>query len=168
MPPEPLLREATRLRFRCHADRIEVATRERVQFVDLTTIVAERLRRSGIVHGTVNVQTRHTTTGIVVNEHEPLLIEDLGHLLERWAPQAASYRHDDLPARTGPCAPDERPNADAHARAVLLGASETLNVADGRLDLGRWQRVFLVELDGPRIRAVSLAIQGLAAVRSER
>ena len=56
--------------------------------------------------------------------------------------------------------PDERPNGRAHARALLLGPSKTLTVLDGRLQLGRWQSIFLAELDGPRERTISLTIMG--------
>jgi secondary thiamine-phosphate synthase enzyme len=57
-------------------------------------------------------------------------------------------------------AADERPNGHAHCRALLLPSSASLNVVDGRLQLGTWQRVFLVELDGPRDREVSLLAFG--------
>ena len=56
--------------------------------------------------------------------------------------------------------PDERRNGHAHCRALLLGPSACLNVVDGRLQLGRWQRVFLVELDGPRAREISVLMLG--------
>jgi secondary thiamine-phosphate synthase enzyme len=56
--------------------------------------------------------------------------------------------------------PDERSNGHAHCRALLLGVSATLNIVDGRLLLGRWQRVFFVELDGPRERAISAVVLG--------
>ena len=56
--------------------------------------------------------------------------------------------------------PDERPNGHAHAKALLLRTAETVNVAAGRLQLGTWQRVLLVELDGPREREVSLLALG--------
>ena len=108
----------------------------------------------------MNVQTRHTTTGVCVNENEPLLLGDLLALLERLAPRGAvAYAHDELHRRPG-VPPDERPNGHAHAKALLLRTSETLNVADGRLQLGRWQRVLLLDLDGPREREVSLLGMG--------
>jgi secondary thiamine-phosphate synthase enzyme len=102
----------------------------------------------------------HTTTAIVVNEHEPLLLADFAALLGRVAPQDALYGHDDITARTVNLAPGERPNGHAHCRAVLLGSSALLNLAGGHLQLGRWQRVFLVEMDGPRSREVSVLVLG--------
>ena len=142
-------------------DVVHIRTDTPLQFVDLTELVAERVRRSGVRDGTVTVQSRHTTAAVVVNENEPLLLEDLHDLLERWAPASGRYRHNDLAARHAP-APDEKPNGHAHARMLLLGVSVCLNVAGGRIDLGRWQSVFLVELDGPRERAISIQVLGAA------
>lgn len=122
------------------------------------------VRATGLVTGWVNVQTRHTTTGLLVNELEPLLLGDLANLLERLAPRGAGYAHDALHHRDG-VPPDERPNGHAHAKASLLRSSETLNVVGGSLQLGRWQRVLLVELDGPRAREVSLVALGAGGQR---
>jgi secondary thiamine-phosphate synthase enzyme len=143
-------------------DVVELHTERRRQFVDMTALVAERVRRSGVADGIVLVQSRHTTAAVVVNESEPLLLEDFEDLLERCAPAGSRYRHDDLAARAS-APPDERRNGHAHARALLLGASVCLAVVEGRIDLGRWQSVFLVELDGPRRRSVVVQVQGVPA-----
>jgi secondary thiamine-phosphate synthase enzyme len=143
-------------------DLVRLRTERRLQFVDLTELVAERVRRSGVREGMVTVQSRHTTAAVLVNENEPLLLQDFQDLLERWAPADARYGHNDLEARGGAPA-EERPNGHAHARALLLGASVCLNVAGGLLDLGEWQSVFLVELDGPRERALSVQVLGVTA-----
>jgi len=160
MATKPFVREEQRSGIGVSSDVVELQTEERLQFVDLTELVAERVRRSGIGHGLVCVQSRHTTTAVVVNENEPLLIEDAKRMLERVAPRDALYGHNELHRRRD-VAPDESPNGDAHCRALLLGSSETLAVAAGSLQLGRWQRVFLVELDGPRRRTVSVVVMGI-------
>ena len=134
-----------------------------MEFIDLTDRIEAVTAAAGVHTGLVNVQSLHTTTAIVVNEHEPLLLADFAALLDSVAPAAASYRHDDTTIRTVNLAPGERPNGHAHCRALLLPASATLNLADGRLQLGRWQRLFLVELDGPRLRDVSVLVMGEAA-----
>jgi secondary thiamine-phosphate synthase enzyme len=144
----------------CHHGRIRVATERAMEFIDLTARIEALAAEWGIHAGLVNIQSLHTTTAIVVNEHEPLLLEDFEGLLARAAPKDAPYRHDDMDVRTVNLAPGERPNGHAHCHAVLLGASASLNFADGRLQLGRWQRVFLVELDGPRAREVSVLVLG--------
>ncbi len=94
-----------------------------------------------------------------MNENEPGLLRDALALLERLAPRGVGYAHDQLHLRPG-VPPDERPNGHAHAKALLLRTAETVNVAAGRPQLGTWQRVLLVELDGPREREVSLLALG--------
>jgi len=143
-------------------DLVRLRTERPLQFVDLTELVEERVRRSGVREGVATVQSRHTSAAVLVNENEPLLLHDFEEALRRWAPADAQYRHNDLKARPG-APPDERPNGHAHARALLLGASVCLNVAEGRLDLGPWQSVFLVELDGPRDRTLSVQVLGVSA-----
>jgi secondary thiamine-phosphate synthase enzyme len=110
----------------------------------------------------VNVQTLHTTNALIVNEHEPLLLTDISALLDRIAPLEVGYRHDDITLRTVNCVPGERSNGHSHCRALLMAPAVSLNVVAGRLRLGRWQRLFLVELDGPRQRDVSLLVMGAA------
>jgi secondary thiamine-phosphate synthase enzyme len=102
----------------------------------------------------------------LVNEHEPLLISDLEAMFERLAPVAGEYSHDDFSRRTINLAPGERRNGHAHLRAALLRTSETLAVIRGRLDLGKWQRVFLVELDGGQRRELSLTMLGAGEARA--
>jgi secondary thiamine-phosphate synthase enzyme len=153
-----------RIDFGVAVGRVRVASETAVSVLDLTERVEGFVRAARLRAGWVNVQTRHTTTGICVNENEPLLIGDLLSLLERVAPRGAGlYEHDDF-ARRHLVPPDERPNGHAHAKALLLRTAETLNVADGRLQLGRWQRVLLLDLDGPREREVSLLAMGERAV----
>lgn len=144
----------------CHHTRIRVTTTRAMEFIDLTDRIEALAAVARIRAGFVNVQSLHTTTAIVVNEHEPLLLTDFEALLAGVAPREAPYRHDDMAVRTVNLAPGERPNGHAHCRALLLPSSVSLNVADGRVQLGRWQRVFLVELDGPRAREVSVLVLG--------
>ncbi|GCF15415.1 hypothetical protein Harman_33500 [Haloarcula mannanilytica] len=91
---------------------------------------------------------RHTTAGITVNEAEPRLLGDLGDALGDLVPDAG-WDHDELDG-----------NADAHVRAMVVGASETIPVRDGDLDVGTWQSVLLVDCDGPRERAVDVVVNG--------
>ena len=147
----------------CHHDRIRLATAEAMEFIDVTDRIEAIAAAAGICAGLVNIQSLHTTTAIVVNEHEPLLLDDFDTLLARTVPGDASYRHDDMDRRTVNLAPGERANGHAHCRALLLPVSALLNVAGGRLQLGRWQRIFLVELDGPRAREISVLVLGEGA-----
>ena len=140
--------------------RIRIVTERPTEFVDLTDGIAALVQEASLDLGFVNIQTLHTTTAIVVNEHEPLLLDDVARVLESIAPRGAAYRHDDGSVRRVNVTPGERPNGHAHCQALMLGATACLNVAGGRLQLGRWQRVFFVELDGPRPRDISVLMMG--------
>jgi secondary thiamine-phosphate synthase enzyme len=142
-------------------DRVHLRTQELLQLIDITELVRERVRRAGVQHGIACVQTHHTTTAVLVNENEPLLVEDVKRTLERLAPRDLVYAHDDLSRRPG-LPEDERRNGDAHCKAILLGASECLAIAGGALQLGPWQSLFLAELDGPRERTFSVVVMGSA------
>ncbi len=155
-----LLHETESPRVRAAHARVDLRTEQPFQLVDVTAIVAERVRRSLVCLGTASVQTRHTTAGLFVNENEPRLLEDIEAFLQRLVPSGPGYRHDHMEAREGPVALDERPNGHAHLQALLLPSFISLNVVDGELDLGRWQSLFLAELDGPRTRTLSIVVTG--------
>jgi secondary thiamine-phosphate synthase enzyme len=144
----------------CSHARLHVTTTHPTEFIDLTDRLERLVADAGLRFGMVNVQTLHTTMAVVVNEHEPLLLTDFRQLLEAAAPADHRYRHDDPTVRTVNLVEEERPNGHAHCRALLLPSFACLNVTSGRLQLGRWQRVFLVELDGPRERSVSVLVFG--------
>jgi secondary thiamine-phosphate synthase enzyme len=144
----------------CRHTTIRIHTERPTQFIDLTADLEAVIAASGIQWGLLNVQSLHTTAAIVVNEHEPLLLSDMAGLLERLAPVDGVYRHDNISLRTVNCVIGEPPNGHSHCRALLLAPSAALNVVDGHLQLGRWQRVFLVELDGPRTRDISVLLLG--------
>jgi secondary thiamine-phosphate synthase enzyme len=139
---------------------IRIVTEHPTQFIDVTERLMALVVEAGVRVGFINVQTLHTTTAVVVNELEPLLLSDFGTVLERAAPREAGYRHDDVTVRTVNVTPDERINGHAHCQALLLAASVCLNIIEGQILLGRWQRVFMVELDGPRPRELSVLILG--------
>ncbi len=147
-------------RLTTYHESLRFVTRECLEFVDITERVAECVRYSGIRNGFVNVQTRHTTTAILVGEHEPLLVEDLKRTLDVLAPHKGTYRHDDFSVRTVNMCPDEEKNGHSHCKAMFLRSSECLNIVDGEMDLGQWQRIFLIELDRARSRTVSVMVMG--------
>ncbi len=153
------IEEAGQYVVRTHHSVIRLRTSECLQFVDITDEVEEIVALAGIRSGWVNVQTKHTTTAIIVNESEPLLHEDLKRLLERLAPRTDDYEHNDFSRRVD-IPPDEPANGHAHCKALFLSMSVCVNVADGLLQLGRWQRIFLVELDESRERSVSVMVMG--------
>ena len=128
---------------------------------DLTELVRAVVARAGVAAGTPLVSTRHTTCAVVVQEHEPLLLRDMADRLRRYAGAHEDYRHNDFAVRTVNMCDGECANGHAHCQHLLLGAAVTLPVLDGRPVLGLWQRVFLVELDRPRLRHYSVQVMGV-------
>jgi len=133
-------------------------TSQRGEFVDVTDDIAAFIRRAGVRNGVVHVQSTHTTAAIRINENEPLLLDDFRRMLDRLAP-VGGYDHDDMARRPG--VPEDEPiNGHAHCQHLLLSSSESIQVRDGQMALGRWQRVFLIELDSPRDREILLQVVG--------
>ncbi len=128
-------------------ETLSVSTKGRTQVVDVTARVQEVVHASGVEQGVAVVHSPHTTTAVVVNEGEGGLTADLLDWAARMAPEGAAYRHDGTDG-----------NAHAHLRAMMLGSSVTVPVADGRLALGTWQSVLFVELDGPRNRRLHVQV----------
>ncbi len=139
---------------------LSVDTTAPLAFVDLTAPLLEAVAASGLIDGLVVVQTWHTTTGLMINEHEPLLLEDLAAMFERLVPEAAGFAHDDFTRRRVNLMPGERRNGHAHCRAALLRTSEWLPVSGGAPTRGRWQCVVLGEVAGPQRRRVSFRAIG--------
>jgi secondary thiamine-phosphate synthase enzyme len=118
-----------------HQSVLEIATTSR-GFVDVTERVAEIVRASGVRTGLAVVFCRHTSASLLVQEnYDPAVRRDLARWLDRLAPEGGGYEHDDEGA-------DDMPS---HLKAALTRTSETIPVTDGRLALGRWQALWLVE-----------------------
>ena len=138
-----------------HHGRVSVKTGGRVTVENVTAQVRGEVERSGIAAGLAVVTVPHTTCGLAVNEDERGLRQDIERLAASvLSPLAAqeAFRHD--------CVDD---NAQAHLTSILLGHSVTLPVsggANGSLELGTWQSIFLIEMDGPRERSLSVQILG--------
>jgi len=103
-------------------------------------------------NGLVHVFSKHTTSAIKILEDEILLKADYMNFLEEVAPEDAHYQHNHIGIRDVP--PEERINGHSHIRALFFPTSEMIPVADGKLVLGKWQTLFLVELDPTREREV--------------
>ena len=130
------------------------------QFIDITDDVERVVASSGVTDGWVTVFSRHTTAAIKINEHEPGLLKDLSQLLVSVAPESGVYFHNDFTVRSVNMNEDECPNGHAHCQHLLLGTSETIPLVDARLMVGRWQRIFLIELDHGRARDVVVSVMG--------
>ncbi len=134
-----------------------------MEFVDVTDDVVSTLDRSGIANGMALVYSPHTTCSIVINERETGFIRDFGDLVQSLVPENQPYRHDDMTLRTENLEDDDHdvPNGHAHCKQGLIAsASQAIPIVDGTLQLGRWQRVFLLELDRARERRVLIQVLG--------
>jgi len=139
-----------------------ICTHKAPEFIDITEEVEEAVKACGVREGIALVFSCHTTAAIHINENEPLLLRDMEEFLKRLAPRELYYRHNDFEIRTHNMTPEECPNAHAHLQHLLLGTSEAVPIQGGKLVLGRWQRIFLVELDRPRERKVLVQVVGCA------
>jgi secondary thiamine-phosphate synthase enzyme len=129
-------------------DIIEIRTRAKEEFVDLTAEVGRVVAASGVASGVCVVAVPHTTAGVTVNENaDPDVRADLLMTLRRIVPDTLPYAH-------------AEGNSPAHVKAALVGSSATLLVEGGRLQLGTWQGVFFCEFDGPRTRKVWVKVIG--------
>jgi secondary thiamine-phosphate synthase enzyme len=146
---------------RARNETLSYITSEAPQFIDITDDVEDAANRAGIENGIAVVFSLHTTAAIKINECEPELIKDMSRFLAEVAPLDREYCHNNFDVRTVNMEEDECPNAHSHCQHLLLSASETIPIVNAQLLLGRWQRIFLVELDRPKDRRVSVQILGL-------
>ena len=95
-------------------------TKKLYDFIDITDEILDFIQESKIQNGLVNVQIMHTSVALIVNEHEPLLFEDIQRNLEATASSKAEYRHDDFSVRTVNLCDDECKNGHSHCQAIHL------------------------------------------------
>ncbi|MFH1841556.1 MAG: secondary thiamine-phosphate synthase enzyme YjbQ [Candidatus Nealsonbacteria bacterium] len=139
---------------------IEKQTKEELEFIDLTDEIDNFVKESRIENGFINIQTLHTTAPLLLNENEPLLLEDFKKHLRNLSPKESEYNHNDFHRRTVNICDNECVNGHSHCQALHLPSGITINVISGKLQLGQWQRIFLVELDRSKQRKVQLQIMG--------
>ncbi len=135
-----------------------IQTERGPQFIDITERVRKVTEASGLQNGFAVVFCKHTTAAIRINENEPHLIEDMEKMLQEMVPAQHDYAHNRYAHAFS--TNGERPNGHSHCQQLLLGASEAVPIADGQLVFGRWQRIFLVELDHGRNREVVVQLVG--------
>ena len=129
-------------------ETIQVHTPDHSAMVDVTDLIGQKVRESGVKGGICVVYVPHTTAAIMVNEGaDPSVTADVLDSLERLIPWRAGYRH-------------AEGNSAAHIKAILVGGSTHLIIDNGRLMLGTWERIFLCEFDGPRTRKIRVKIMG--------
>lgn len=137
-----------------HLDTIRCQTNRPIDIIDITAEVRAALEKSGLRQGTLTVLSRHTTACININEQEPRLVQDMITFLKRLVPRDGDYLHNLEPI-------DGRDNAHSHLLGLFMNSTESIPFTEGKMLLGEWQSIFLIELDGPRQeRQVLVQIQG--------
>ena len=121
--------------------------------IDITNQISRKVAESGLTEGQVLIFIPGSTAAITTIEYESGVVQDLKDALERLAPEGIFYRHN---ARWGDG------NGYAHVRAALLGPSMTVPLVGGRLVLGTWQQIVLIDFDNePRDRKMLVSISGI-------
>lgn len=127
-------------------EQLQVSTRGRQAFHDITSEVQAVVSREGVQEGVCFIFCPHTTAGLTLNENwDPSVQHDMGVGLDAISPPRPEYRHGEG-------------NSPAHLKSSLVGAAQFVPIAGGQLVLGRWQGVYLAEFDGPRRRKVMVKV----------
>jgi secondary thiamine-phosphate synthase enzyme len=128
--------------------QLQLLTSGKQTFEDITSQVQGAVTESGVQEGLCYLFCPHTTAGLTLNENwDPSVQHDMGLVLDGLVPQRRDFRHSEG-------------NSPAHVKSSLMGTSQTLFVSGGRLVLGSWQGIYLVEFDGPRTRKVLVKVVG--------
>ncbi|MGC9105353.1 MAG: secondary thiamine-phosphate synthase enzyme YjbQ [Thermoprotei archaeon] len=123
-------------------------TRSRFDDIDITDHVKREVEGS-INDGVLFVVSRHTTCTVIINEAEEGLMKDYLEWAKKLVPPEGHFYHNQIDN-----------NGHAHVLSMLIGNARVVPIRDGRLDLGTWQRIILLEFDGPRTRYIDLIAMG--------
>lgn len=127
-----------------------MSTKEELELVDITQQVSNFITECEIESGICLINSPHTTTAVIVNEHESGLMNDILSKVREEFPKGAGWSHDRGDG-----------NTNAHLTSVFLGHSKTFPIRNGKLETGTWQSIFLLESDGPRTRRVLIEVMGI-------
>ena len=137
-------------RVKTFTEYLYIETKKKREYINITDMVEELVKKGGIEDGMVLVSAMHITAGVYVNDAESGLIQDIDEWLQELAPEGPDYRHH----RTGEA------NGDAHLKNLLIGHQVILPITKGRLDLGPWQQVYYAEFDGRRKKRIVIKAMG--------
>lgn len=127
------------------------------ELIDITDKVLSFVKNSTVINGQVTIFSQHTTAAIILQENEPGIHKDMQKFLKELCPKDKDYHH----AKSLDHLADQMPNGHSHLQHFLLGgASQTIPIIDGKLALGRFQSIFLAELDRARTRNIVVQVIG--------
>jgi secondary thiamine-phosphate synthase enzyme len=132
-----------------YSQQFSVSTSSKIELINITSQVSQIVEQSKIEDGIALVYSFHTTTAVLINENESRLIKDLQGAIKKLVPWDEKYAHNDIDN-----------NAPAHIASAFIGNNTSVFIEKGKIQLGTWQSIFLIELDGPRARQVSVKIIG--------
>ena len=135
--------------------KFEVESTDRLDLIDLTQKVRELFNGSMVKEGMLYLHSLHTTTGIMINEWQHALLDDLKAFLQELVDDKDYFWHND--PEHSDCV---RSNATSHLRATVLSHNVMVPIKDGELALGQWQSIIFADLDGPQKRSVVAQIIG--------
>lgn len=127
-------------------DRIYIESKKRRELIDITEKINSAIAKEK-GPGLLNIYIPHTTAGIIINENENGLKNDILNMFEKIVPSVGDYEHNLIDN-----------NADAHLLSIILKNNASIPFLDGKLTLGTWQSIFFVELDGPRQRYIIITV----------
>ena len=135
-----------------HSEQVEIRTKGFTDIINITNAVHRFVSKNKCREGQLLVFINGSTAAVSTIEYEPGLLQDLPELLEKYIPMGSHYHHDDT-WHDG--------NGYAHLRSTLIGTSMTIPVINGRVVLGTWQQIILIDFDNkPRVRQVVLQFSG--------
>ncbi len=135
---------------RIHSDYMTVQTKEKREYLNVTPNVKSAVEKSVIRDGIILISALHSNSALFVNDEEPGLLRDITEWADRLAPIGPDYHH----SRQG------ESNAGVHLQSLLLNQQAFVSVADGKLELGPWQKIIYAELDGQRPKRILIKILG--------
>lgn len=144
-----------------HKKRIDLESKDQIEFMDITDEVNNIVDESGIREGQVLIYCPHTTMGVAINHNEAMLLQDFTRVLYKLIPVEDHYSHDLFELRSKGVKSDGRSNGHSHSKSIILGANTSVPITKGNMMLGERQSIFAVEFDGARKRDVIIQIMGI-------
>jgi secondary thiamine-phosphate synthase enzyme len=127
-------------------EHVKITTEKKKQLLDVTPLISPLLR--GVKNGIVIVYTPHTTAALFLSEDDQDLRDDFIKVAEEWLRGLRPFKH----------ARNNNPNSEAHLLSALFGTQMVLVIRDGELDIGKYQNLLFLEMDGPKERQIHLEI----------
>jgi len=132
------------------ADFVEVRSGKRGEYIDITTEIEKLVDKSEVRNGVVIIHELHTTAALTIQENDTSVHEDTKEIMDKLVPLDREYRH----------SYEGNANAAAHIKNQILGSNLAIPVIDGKIALGTWQKIFLVELFEGRRRRIAVCVMG--------